>query len=194
MDIQSLGILSSITMQEKVNVVSNTGNDFREVFEKITGGELARKIRDNYNVTLNVGNVVDRDQFLETNDLRGTNHVIISPAVLLKMENNPVMKEKVLNDIEEFCSPENQAEIKALQPPVKSAGMIVYPDGRTLYWIEGYPNEIGSDKNKKLVNVSSINELLQTYSNADNQITEKNLSIFMQIMATGYKRQNADLY
>ena len=126
--------------------------------------------------------------------MRGTNHVIISPAVLLKMENNPVMKEKVLNDIEEFCSLENQAEIKALQPPVKSAGMIVYPDGRTLYWIEGYPNEIGSDKNKKLVNVSSINELLQTYSNADNQITEKNLSIFMQIMATGYKRQNADLY
>lgn len=194
MDIQSLGILNNFTIQGNVTTVKNTESDFKELFEKITGGELASKIRDNYNVTLNVGNVVDCDQFLETNDLRGTNHVIISPAVLLKMENNPVMKEKVLNDIEEFCSPENQAEIKALQPPVKSAGMIVYPDGRTLYWIEGYPNEIGSDKNKKLVNVSSINELLQTYSNADNQITEKNLSIFMQIMATGYKRQNADLY
>lgn len=194
MDIQSLGILNNFTIQGNVTTVKNPESDFKELFEKITGGELARKIRDNYNVTLNVGNVVDCDQFLETNDLRGTNHVIISPAVLLKMENNPVMKEKVLNDIEEFCSPENQAEIKALQPPVKSAGMIVYPDGRTLYWIEGYPNEIGSDKNKKLVNVSSINELLQTYSNADNQITEKNLSIFMQIMATGYKRQNADLY
>ena len=194
MDIQSLGILNNFTIQGNVTTVKNTESDFKELFEKITGGELARKIRDNYNVTLNVGNVVDCDQFLETNDLRGTNHVIISPAVLLKMENNPVMKEKVLNDIEEFCSPENQAEIKALRPPVKSAGMIVYPDGRTLYWIEGYPNEIGSDKNKKLVNVSSINELLQTYSNADNQITEKNLSIFMQIMATGYKRQNADLY
>lgn len=194
MDIQSLGILNNFTIQGNVTTVKNTESDFKELFEKITGGELARKIRDNYNVTLNVGNVVDCDQFLETNDLRGTNHVIISPAVLLKMENNPVMKEKVLNDIEEFCSPENQAEIKALQPPVKSAGMIVYPDGRTFYWIEGYPNEIGSDKNKKLVNVSSINELLQTYSNADNQITEKNLSIFMQIMATGYKRQNADLY
>ncbi len=34
MDIQALGILSSITMQENVNVVRNTGNDFREVFEK----------------------------------------------------------------------------------------------------------------------------------------------------------------
>ena len=191
MEIQSLGILNNTTIQGKVTTVKNTESDFKELFEKITGGELAREIRDNYNVTLNVGNVVDCDQFLETNDLRGTNHVIISPAALSKMENNSVLKEKVLNDIEEFCSPENQAEIKALQPPVKSAGMIVYPDGRTLYWIEGYPNEIGS---KKIINEKAINELLQTYSNADNQITERDLSTFMQIMVTGYKRQNTDLY
>lgn len=77
---------------------------------------------------------------------------------------------------------------------MKVAGMIVYPDGRTLYWIEGYRDEIGSDKNKKLINESFINELLQTYSNADNQITERDLSTFMQIMATGYKRQDTDLY
>lgn len=76
----------------------------------------------------------------------------------------------------------------------KSAGMIVYPDGRTLYWIEGYPNEIGSEKTKKMINETSINELLQTYGNADNKITEKDLSTFMQIMSTGYKRQNTDLY
>lgn len=194
MDIQLLGILNKTTIQGNVTTVKNTESDFKELFEKITGGELAREIRDNYNVTLNVGNVVDCDQFLETNDLRGTNHVIISPTALSKMENNPVLKEKVLNNIEEFCSPQNQAEIKALQPLVKSAGMIVYPDGRTLYWIEGYRDEIGSDKNKKLINESSINELLQTYSNADNQITERDLLTFMQIMATGYKRQDTDLY
>lgn len=194
MDIQSLGLLNNATIQGNVTTVKNTESDFKELFEKITGGELAREIRDNYNVTLNIGNVVDCDQFLETNDLRGTNHVIISPAALSKMENNSIMKEKVLNDIEEFCSPENQAEIKALQPPVKSAGMIVYPDGRTLYWIEGYPNEIGSEKSKKIINEKSINELLQTYSNTDNQITERDLSTFMQIMATGYKRQDTDLY
>lgn len=121
------------------------------------------------------------------------NHVIISPAALSKMENNPVFKEKVLNDIEEFCSPENQAGIRALQPPVKSAGMIVYPDGRALYWIEGYPNEIGSEKSKKIVNENSISELLQMYSNADNQMLEKDFSTFMQIMATGYKRQDRNV-
>lgn len=188
MDIQPLGILNNTTIQENVTTAKNIENDFKELFEKITGGELAIEIRDSYNVTLNVGNVIDCDQFLETNDLRGTNHVIISPATLSKMENNPVLKEKVLNDIEEFCSPENQAEIKALQPPVKSAGMIVYPDGRTLYWIEGYPNETGSEKSKNIINEKSINELLQMYSNADNQMVEKELSAFMQIMATGYKR------
>ena len=190
MDIQSLGILNNTMIQGNVTTVKNTESAFKELFEKITGGELAREICDKYNVTLNIGNVVDCDQFLETNDLRGTNHVIISPAALSKMENNPVLKEKVLNDIEEFCSPENQAEIKALQPPVKSAGMIVYPDGRTLYWIEGYPNEIGSEKSKKMVNANSISELLQVYSNADNQMTENDLAAFMQIMATGYKRQD----
>jgi len=189
MEIQPLEILNSTTIQENVTTVKNTESDFKELFEKITGGELAREIRDNYNVTLNVGNVVDCEQFLETNDLKGTNHVIISPAALSKMENNSVLKEKGLNDIEEFCSPENQAEIKALQPPVKSAGMIIYPDGRTLYWVEGYPNEIGSKKSKKIVNENSISELLQMCNNADNQISEKDLSTFMQIMAAGYKRQ-----
>ncbi|MDE7423103.1 MAG: hypothetical protein K2N51_05345 [Lachnospiraceae bacterium] len=193
MDIQSLGMLNGIMIQENTTTAKNAENDFRQLFEKITGGELAREIRDNYNVTLNVGNIVNCDQFLETNELRGTNHVIISPATLSKMENDSVLKEKVLNDIEEFCSPENQAEIRALQPPVKSAGMIVYPDGRTLYWIEGYPNEIGSEKSKKNVNENSISELLQMYSNADNQMLEKDLSTFMQIMATGYKRQDRNV-
>ena len=193
MDIQSLGILNGTTIQGNATTVKNAENDFKELLKKITGGELAREIRDNYDVTLNVGNVVDCDQFLETNDLRGTNHVIISPAALSNMEKNPVLKEKVLNDIEEFCSPENQAEIRALQPPVKSAGMIVYPDGRALYWIEGYPNEIGSEKAKKIVKENSRNELLQMYGNVDNQMTENNLA-FMQIMASGYKRQDTDLY
>ena len=86
MDIQALGILSSITMQENVNVVRNTGNNFREVFEKITGGELAREIGNSYNVTLNVGNIVSCQQLLDEYDMRGTNHVIISPETLSKTD------------------------------------------------------------------------------------------------------------
>ena len=55
MDIQSLGILNNFTIQGNVTTVKNTERDFKELFEKITGGKLAGEIRDNYNVTLNVG-------------------------------------------------------------------------------------------------------------------------------------------
>ena len=182
MDIQALGILSSITMQENVNVVRNTGNDFREVFEKITGGELAREIGNSYNVTLNVGSIVSCQQLLDEYDMRGTNHVIISPETLSKMESDPALKKSVLSKIEEFCSSESQKEIQALSPPVKSAGMIIYPDGSTLYWLEGYPNEI--------VNEMSISESFQKYSDTNYQATENNLESIMQIMATEYKRKS----
>ena len=182
MDIQALGILSSITMQENVNVVRNTGNDFREVFEKITGGELAREIGNSYNVTLNVGSIVSCQQLLDEYDMRGTNHVIISPETLSKMESDPAMKKSVLSKIEEFCSSES--------PPVKSAGMIIYPDGSTLYWLEGYPNEIGNEKDKKIVNEMSISESFQKYSDTNYQATENNLESIMQIMATEYKRKS----
>jgi hypothetical protein len=106
------------------------------------------------------------------------------------MEKNPALKKKILQEIEEFCSSKNQAEVDALQPPVKSAGMIIYPDGTALYWLEAYPTETGSEKSEKIINENSINELLQMYGNADDQVLEKDLSDLMQIMATGYKQKS----
>jgi hypothetical protein len=43
---------------------------------------------------------------------------------------------------------------------------------------------MGSEKSKKIINEKSMNELLQTYSNADNQIAERDLSTFMQKRAS----------
>ena len=106
------------------------------------------------------------------------------------MEENPALKKKVMSAIEEFCSPKAQAEINALAPPVKSAGMIVYPDGDTLYWLEGYSNEIGNEKDKKIVNEKSISESFQKYSDTDYQVKENNLEAIMQIMATEYKKKS----
>lgn len=189
MAIQALGILNSIAMQKNVNRVRTAENDFKELFEKITGGELAEEIGNNYNVTLNVGNIVSCQQLLDEYDMRGTNYVIIFPETLLKMESDPALKKSVLSKIEEFCSSESQKEIQALSPPVKSAGMIIYPDGSTLYWLEGYPNEIGNEKDKKIVNEKSISESFQKYSDTDYQVTENNLESIMQIMAAEYERK-----
>ena len=105
------------------------------------------------------------------------------------MESDPALRKSVLSKIEEFCSSESQKEIQALSPPVKSAGMIIYPDGSTLYWLEGYPNEIGNEKDKKIVNEKSISESFQKYSDTDYQVTENNLESIMQIMAAEYERK-----
>ena len=67
--------------------------------------------------------------------------------------------------------------------------MIIYPDGSTLYWLEGYPNDIGNEKDQKIVNEKSISESFQKYSETDYQVTENNLESIMQIMAAEYERK-----
>ena len=188
MEIQSINSIININnTQAKTGSVQN--NEFKELFDKITGGDLAQEMRDTYDVTLNVGSIGNVTDFLNTHDIRCKNFVAISTDTLSKMEENPALKKKVMSAIEEFCSPEAQAEINALAPPVKSAGMIVYPDGDTLYWLEGYSNEIGNEKDKKIVNEKSISESFQKYSDTDYQVTENNLESIMQIMAAEYKRR-----
>lgn len=186
--------------KEKNNVVIETKNismaknilmdEYQELFKKISGGELAEKIRETYQVTLEIGSLGSYQQILDSCDIRCTNYVRISPETLAGMEKNPALKKKVLNEIAEFCSSKEQAEIKGLQPPVKSAGMLVYPDGSTLYWLEGYPNEPeDGEEKKRIVTGQCVNELCQSYRDLDEESEENNLKIAMQIMAAGRRVQ-----
>ena len=191
MEIQ--GINSSINInhtQSQVGIVQS--NEFKELLDKITGGDMAQKIRDTYDVTLNVGSIGNVTDFLNIHDIRCKNYVAISADTLSKMEENPVLKKKVMSAIEEFCSPEAQAEINALAPPVKSAGMIVYPDGDTLYWLEGYPNDLGDVKDKKVVvSEADITDAQRVYYSAiDGNVRENNTETAMQILGTAYRRKD----
>lgn len=177
------------------NTISRTQDvsrdSFKELLSKITGGEIAEEIRDKYNITLDVGSMVGYQQILDTYDLKCTNYVRISPETLSKMESDPALKAKVLEAIEEFCSSESQASIKSLAPPVKSAGMIVYPDGKTFYWLEGYPNDFENEKDKKIiVGQQSLDEAFEKYVIEENSLSGKGLQTVMQIMATSYKWKN----
>ena len=40
MDVQALGILNSTAIRENVTTVKDIESDFKELFEKITGGDL----------------------------------------------------------------------------------------------------------------------------------------------------------
>lgn len=166
------------------------GEEFKNLFDKLTGGRMAEEIRENYNVTLDVGSVGSCYDLINSYDIRCTNYVRISPQTLSNMEKNPALKNKVLNAIKEFCSKEEQMEIRALQPPVKSAGMIIYPDGRTLYWLEGYPNELENEKDKKIITGEQPKkELLQEYRDMNYDTTENGQKNILPVMATGYKKR-----
>ena len=191
MEIQ--GINSSININHtQAQTGSVQSNEFKELLDKITGGDMAQKIRDTYDVTLNVGSIGNVTDFLNIHDIRCKNYVAISADTLSKMEENPVLKKKVMSAIEEFCSPEAQAEINALAPPVKSAGMIVYPDGDTLYWLEGYPNDLGDVKDKKVVvSEADITDAQRVYYSAiDGNVRENNMETAMQILGTAYRRKD----
>ena len=102
---------------DRVSLDANIGNtthktqdmensDFEKLLNKITGGEIAQEIRDNYNVTLNVGAIGNVNDLLNTYDFKCKNYVGISQETLSKMEQDPALKKKIMSAIEEFCSPE----------------------------------------------------------------------------------------
>ena len=191
MEIQSINSNININnTQAKAGSVQS--NEFKELFDKITGGDLAQEIRDTYDVTLNVGSIGNVTDFLNTHDIRCKNYVAISADTLSKMEENPVLKKKVMSAIEEFCSPKAQAEINALAPPVKSAGMIVYPDGDTLYWLEGYPNDFGDMIEKKVIasEVDMANAQRIYSSSIDGNVMENDIETAMQILGTTYMQKD----
>lgn len=191
MEIQSINSNININnTQSKAGSVQS--NEFKELFDKITGGDMAQEIRDTYDVTLNVGSIGNVTDFLNTHDIRCKNFVAISADTLSKMEENPALKKKVMSDIREFCSPKTQAEINALAPPVKSAGMIVYPDGDTLYWLEGYPNDFGDMKEKKVIasEVDMANAQRIYSSSIDGNVMENDIETAMQILGTTYMRKD----
>lgn len=167
-------------------IKSEKTEHFQNLFDALSGGKMAEEIRKNYNVTLDVGSIGNCYDLINNYDIRCTNYVRISPQTLQDMEKNPVLKNKVLNAIKEFCSEESQMEIKALQPPVKSAGMIIYPDGRRLYWLESYPNEMEKEKDKKvIVDKQPINELLRRYRDVNDNAIESNVKNVLPVMMAG---------
>ena len=194
MEIECINLIANMSNTEyKTSALQ--GDEFQRLFNRITGISLAQEIKDTYDVTLNVGSIGTVDNLLSTYDIRCTNYVLISPETLSKMEDNPALKKKIMSAIDEFCSPEGQAEISALAPPVKSAGMIVYPDGDTLYWLEGYPNDFEDIKEKKvIISDGGIVDAHSIYGSAIGiDAKENSMEIAMKILGTACKKKGTNI-
>lgn len=70
--------------------------------------------------------------------------------------------------------------------------MIVYPDGDTLYWLEGYPNDFGDMKEKKVIasEVDMANAQRIYSSSIDGNVMENDIETAMQILGTTYMRKD----
>lgn len=168
--------------------------EFEELWEKLTGGGLAQKIREDYHITLEAGKMETCRKILEDSDIRCTNYVRISPETLQKMEEDPVLKKKILRKIEEFCSDREQEKIKNLCPPVKSGGMLIDPEGNTLYWLEAYSTETDHKNSKKpIAEGQALSETSRLYQDIVEFLTEKILLPEYGILGEGSGlRRSAD--
>ena len=146
---------------ERISEKESLSNSFYKVMEKENWAWLERE----YGVKLHIGNTFSVDT-LVGKDI-GINNVYISSETLEKMEVNPKLKQKILNEIREFGSQKEMEKIRALQPPVKSAGILIYPDGSSISWLEGY----SYDENEKVerkgkLNLFRVNSTDTEYRNA----------------------------
>lgn len=80
--------------------------------------------------------IIDYYSSESLNCIDGLNNVIICQDTLRHMENDVTFKNRILKIIDDCCSPSAIEEVRSLSPPVKSAGVIIYPDGNYLCWIE----------------------------------------------------------
>lgn len=146
---------------ERISEKESLSNSFYKVMEKENWAWLER----GYGVKLHIENIFSVDALVGQDT--GINNVYISSETLEKMEDNPKLKQKILNEIREFGSQKEMEKIRALQPPVKSAGILIYPDGSSISWLEGYSydeNEKVEQKGK--LNLFRVNSTDTEYRNA----------------------------
>ena len=173
--------------------IKNDGKvDFHTVLDAATGKNLASEIEKNYKVTLETGCGYNVNDIIKNNNFGTKNIVCISQETLLKMEQEPTLKKKILSAIEQFSSPEEQAKVDALQPPVKSAGMIVYTDGNIIYWLEGYSYNTENDQEKQsgVIESNNNNNLINQYGKIYFEETDNYFNQAMSVLSTSLIKSN----
>ena len=162
MQIDSINLYNeSITMGNVIDSKSQKVN-FEEIMDNevkknASIEELVKNIESNHNAKITISS-----DFFSATSITGLNNVIIGGDTLEKMKNDGAFCERIMKIIDENCSYSAQQEIRSLSPPAKSAGVIIYPDGSYLCWIESiYSNraDIKRDSNSDDVVIKDIDNI-----------------------------------
>ena len=132
----------------------------KEVKRNLTYEDLVKDIEKYHNAKI----VLSPDASF-CNSITGLNNVIIGKSTLEKMTNDSVFRKKIMKVIDECCSFSAQQEIESLSPPAKSAGVIIYPDGSYLCWIESIYSDrtdVKKDNNTDDLLVKAIDKIKES--------------------------------
>lgn len=130
---------------------------FKETNRKISYEDLVKDIEKYHNAKIGLSS----DSPFR-NSITGLNNVIIGESTLEKMANDSVFRKKIMKVIDECCSASAQRKIESLSPPAKSAGVIIYPDGSYLCWIESIYSDrtdVKKDNNTDELLVKAIDDI-----------------------------------
>jgi hypothetical protein len=126
---------SEIRAADFSNIIKN------EIAKNSSVNEAKKSLETEHNAQITLSS-----DFSSNNLISGLNNVIIGENTLEKMKSNKEYCEKIMKIIDDNCSSSAQNELKSLSPPVKSSGVIIYPDGSYLCWVESIDSKRESDK------------------------------------------------
>lgn len=179
MQIDSINLYSENIFNSKaVDRKSQKGN-----FDKILNNEiekntsiidLVKNIEFGHNATITVSS----DYFSDL-PITGLNNVIIGGNTLEKMNNNSAFREKIMSIIDDWCSDSAQRERQSLAPPVKSGGIIIYPDGSYLCWLES----IYSDRENENISSDNAVDIHKDIKSMTTSFTENSIEQFNNLFA-----------
>ncbi|MBU5484402.1 hypothetical protein KQI86_08685 [Clostridium sp. MSJ-11] len=119
----------------------------KEISEQSTYS-IQNELRSKYNANLHVCSFDSYNYMMNSTDSNSLNNVVISNETLEKMGKDAKFKDKICKIINDNCSPEAQKELRSLSPPVKSSGVVIYPDGTYICWVESAYSKNDTDKDK----------------------------------------------
>lgn len=145
-----------------------------EIKKNISIIDLVKNIESSHNAKITVSS----DCFSEL-PITGLNNVIIGGNTLEKMNNNSAFREKIISIIDDWCSDSAQQERQSLAPPVKSGGIIIYPDGSCLCWLES----IFSDRENEKISSDNAVDIHKDNKNMTTSFMENSIEQFNDIFA-----------
>ncbi|MCY6958484.1 DUF6033 family protein [Clostridium brassicae] len=183
------GMRSANSIQKFANHSTQFSNILNKEISEQSTYSIQNELISKYNANLHVCSFDSYNHMMNSIDSNSLNNVIISNETLEKMGKDAKFKDKICKIINDNCSTEAQKELRSLAPPVKSSGVVIYPDGTYICWVESVysKNDIDKDKVEKETENLLTTSFDRIWKPTNNQYI--NLPNVINVQAVGHTKR-----